>query len=430
MKDNRGLIVGDAETAAEDPFNEDFCGFDYNSGVPPTGLICVGFLWRNGVMTALPTLGGNNAQALGINNRGQAVGMAEQSTQDPNCILPQVLDIQAVIWGPKEGEIQILPPLPGDISAWGIGINDAGQVVGLSGNCVSPNSNAPGATIPQHAVVWQNGTATNIGTLGGSYTFPWAINSKGQVIGQASTLGDTTLHSFLWWKGVMTDLGAIPADSASIAFGLNDAGQVVGGSCVDFTLSSCRAFLWEDGVMTDLNTLVKPGSTPLHLFFGNDINSRGEIAFYAFDQSKGEFHAAIGIPCDADHAGVEGCEELAADASVVPGTSEPPRIVLPENIRQQLRKRLGFGLFDRGVTADNAQPATSDFLRENLMGNFGGATSANSCIPLGSFCGKGIPGSCCLGVCSGNLCCLPFHNQYCTKYSDCCSRMCIRNRCN
>jgi probable HAF family extracellular repeat protein len=88
VKDNRGLIVGSSETAATDPFAEDFCGFDANAGLPPTGLICVGFLWHDGVMTALPTLGGNNAQALGVNNRGQVVGFAETSVQDPKCTAP------------------------------------------------------------------------------------------------------------------------------------------------------------------------------------------------------------------------------------------------------------------------------------------------------------------------------------------------------
>jgi hypothetical protein len=46
------------------------------------------------------------------------------------------------------------------------------------------------------------------------------------------------------------------------------------------------------------DTLVKPGSTSLYLVFGNDINSHGEIAAYAFDQSNGQFHAALAIPCD------------------------------------------------------------------------------------------------------------------------------------
>jgi hypothetical protein len=30
--------------------------------------------------------------------------------------------------------------------------------------------------------------------------------------------------------------------------------------------------------MVNVNTLVKPDSTPLYLIFGNDINSRGEMA--------------------------------------------------------------------------------------------------------------------------------------------------------
>ena len=167
-------------------------------------------------------------------------------------------------------------------------------------------------------------------------------------MGQSDLAGDSTLHAFTWTKeDGMQDIGTLPGDTASAAFGTNDLDQVVGGSCVDATFNSCRAFLWQDGVMTDLNTLVKPGSTPLYLVFGNDINSRGEIAFYTFDQNNGEFHAAMGIPCDAHHADVEGCEEQSTGAGMVPVTSERPKVTLPENIREQLQKRLGFGRFGR-----------------------------------------------------------------------------------
>ena len=345
VKDNRGLIVGDAETIDTDPFNEDFCGFDANSGyvVPATGLTCVGFVWQDGVMRALPTLGGNNAQAVAVNDRGQIAGFAENSTQDPKCVAPQVLDIEAVVWGPKPGEIHTLPPLAGDISAWAIGINDRGQITGVSGDCVSPNFNAPGATTPQHGVIWESGTVTNIGTLGGSFIFPWAINSKGQITGQSSTPGDTTIHSFLWHKGVMTDLGEISGDFGSIAFGLNDAGDVVGGSC-DQNFN-CRAFLWKDGSMTDINSLVKPGSTSLYLVFGNDINSRGEIALYAVDPSNGDAHEAMAIPCDEQHADYEGCGE---DGQSSIAAREIPKVAAPKNVREVLRKRLGFGRFGSG----------------------------------------------------------------------------------
>jgi probable HAF family extracellular repeat protein len=262
-----------------------------------------------------------------------------------------VLDIEAVIWGPGAGEIHTLAPLPGDISAWATGVNDHGQVVGLSGNCVSPNFNATGV-VPQHGVIWQNGTVTDLGNLGGTLiNFPWAINSNGQVVGQSTVAGDTTVHTFLWQKGVMTDLGVVPGDVASFAFGLNDRGEVVGGSCDQTT---CRAYLWQTGVMTDLNTLVRPGSTPLYLVFGNDINSRGEIATFALDQSNGEFHAAVAIPCDEEHAHSEGCEDDAqgTTTSLVGKTSQSSKFVVTENVREQLRQRtrfgrLGFGLLGR-----------------------------------------------------------------------------------
>jgi probable HAF family extracellular repeat protein len=340
VKDNRGLIVGSAEISAMDPFAEDFCGFDANSGVPPTGLICLGFLWHDDVMTALPTLGGNNAQADAVNNLGEVAGLAETATQDPRCIFPQVLDVEAVVWGPKAGQIRELPPLPGDISSWATGINDHEQVVGLSGNCVSPNFNAGGG-VPQHGVIWENGAAMDLGNLGGTLsTFPWAINSKGQAVGQAYIAGDIYIHTFLWEKGVIKDLGVIPGDVISGAFGLNDRGEVVGGSC-DQNFN-CRAYLWQDGLMTDINTLVKPGSTQLYLVFGNDINAEGEIAGFAVDQSTGEFRGFLAIPCDEQHADNQACND---DSQGTIAATERPRVVLPENVRQHLHKRLGFSNF-------------------------------------------------------------------------------------
>ena len=101
--------------------------------------------------------------------------------------------------------------------------------------------------------------------------------------------------------------------------------------------------------MTDLNTLVKPGSTPLYLFFGNDINSRGEIATYAFNSRNGEFRAAVAIPCDEEHAGDEGCNDVALGTNAIRGeTSARPKVAVPENVREQLRKRMPFGRFGAG----------------------------------------------------------------------------------
>ena len=113
----RGQADGIAESSAQDPNNENFCAFFIF-----TGLKCLPFLWQQGVMTALPLLGGNNGTVGQINNRGEVAGAAETGIRDPHCPSgvavngtgPQVLDYEAVIWGPKPGEIRQLSPLPGD----------------------------------------------------------------------------------------------------------------------------------------------------------------------------------------------------------------------------------------------------------------------------------------------------------------------------
>ena len=79
-----GEVGGTAEGLTVDPNAENFCGFG-------TNLACVPFIWQNGTMTALPTLGGNNGAADGSNRRGQLVGVAENTTEDATCEAPHLL---------------------------------------------------------------------------------------------------------------------------------------------------------------------------------------------------------------------------------------------------------------------------------------------------------------------------------------------------
>ena len=108
VKDDKGLIVGGAQSATVDPLGEFWGAAYFCTAVNCEGWqnLQLGFLWRNGVMAELPPIGGNNSEAFGVNNRGQAVGIAETAIQDPNCVPPQVLDFEAVIWGPKPGQIE------------------------------------------------------------------------------------------------------------------------------------------------------------------------------------------------------------------------------------------------------------------------------------------------------------------------------------
>lgn len=314
IKDDRGEIAGLAETNKLDPLGENFCGFG-------TSFTCLGFVWRNGAMSPLPTLGGNNAYALGVNNRGKVVGLAENSAHDPSCIPPQVLDWEAVIWEPESGHIRELPPFVRDSVATALAINEPGQVVGASGFCGPVSS-----TVLVHAVLWNNGSPINLGSLGGKMNnAATAINSRGQIVGASDLPGDTTGHAFLWQRGVMTDLGTLPGDISSTAVGINDKGQIAGTSCDE--RGNCRAFLWQDGVMRDLNSLVSTSSSLL-LIHGSDINDRGEIVGQAYDSSTGTTPAFVAIP---------------NDGSAMRASSNSSRsVILPERVRKMLRQQWGF----------------------------------------------------------------------------------------
>ena len=323
----RGEVAGFSDTSILDPNNENFCSpFSFLQSDP---YICLPFVWRDGVMTPLPTLGGNNGAAVAINNRGQLTGIAETTTADPACLPPQVFDFAAVIWGPKEGEIHKLPPLTGDNEAVPTGINDNGQVVGTSANCaVGP--------IPIHAVLWEDGKPTNLGSFGGAvFNIAFGINNQGKIVGGSDLAGDTTFHAFFWQKGVMTDLGTLPGDFASNALSINNKTQVVGIS-LDAS-GNVRPFLWHDGVITDLNTLI-PADSPLFLLEALGINDRGQIVGYAFDTITGEIEGYLVTPVSGSNA-----------APGRGGTNKRQDVILPESARKLLRQRMAQRWHIRGV---------------------------------------------------------------------------------
>lgn len=328
LKNERGLIPGISQTAISDPLGENWnfhCDAYETVLCDGTDLINVGLLWYPGGKATMPTLGGDNGQAFGANNLGQVVGLAETAKQDKNCVAPQVLDYEAVIWTPFESRIEALPPYPGDTVSAAIGINDRGQAVGASGAC-APISPSIGA----HALLWENGSFTYLGTLGGQLSnLAYAINNAGQVVGVSDLQGEVTAHAFIWQNGTLRDLGTLPGDFLSVAFSINNRGQVVGESCdINF---NCRAFLWQDGTMRDLNTLI-PSNSSLYLLFANDLNDDGEIVGQAIDEVTGATPAFLVVPCDEERANDEDCQVSARSQIGV----ERPKVVLPTRLRAPL----------------------------------------------------------------------------------------------
>jgi uncharacterized membrane protein len=343
-KNNHGQIAGISETADMNPFNEAWsCAL---ANFPTlTNHICYGFIWEDGVMTALPPLpGGLDSYAAGINNKGQVAGWAENGVHDPTCNntppFNQVLQFEAVVWGPKLGEMTQLSPFGSDPDSAATAINDKGQIVGISGLC----DIAAGNTSAEHAVLWPNRYAPpiNLGNFDGglAWNTPTAINNRGQVVGfgnqQGSLATDFNPIAFYWDPSGIQSIPPIGDDSNNWAWGINRRGVVVGQSFGGADDPLGRAFIYEGGQLTDLNMLIQPNSS-LHLQLANDINDEGEIVGFARDLNTGATVAFLAVP-------VEGSKQL--DMRRTEG--RVPSKGVPENLHPPFS-----GTFGRFATGSN-----------------------------------------------------------------------------
>jgi probable HAF family extracellular repeat protein len=383
-----GLVAGLSENGGTDPLY---------AGLPEVHAV----LWQQGTITDLGTLpeGGYQSEANAVNSSGQVVGAALNTIPDANSMQPGIFwlwggitplyqyQTRAFLWDQQHG-MQDLGTLPGGTDAQALLINERGQVMGYSYTA----STQSGACYPlaTSSFLWDKEKGmTDLGAFGGTCTVAFALNNKGQVVGESSGTGDQSAPGFLWENGSLhelkglggdfagaaaindqgqaagfgyfpgdiifhatiwenaksiTDLGVIGNDQCSDATAINAEGQVVG-----ISISSCtaeeptfRAFLWAAGSIFDLNSLIPPGSA-LYLQITNAINDRSEIAGTGVDGSGNE-HAFLLIPCDGDHPGVEGCDYSLVAAAEVAREIPAPAMHKPTTSPRTLRPFGGRGL--------------------------------------------------------------------------------------
>lgn len=190
----------------------------------------------------------------------------------------------------------------GSSQSYGRSVNDQGQVVGyLTPSVDGPpyvafiwdkgamtslgiNANAEAINnsgqVAAGGYVLNNGSAQSLGSLGGATTEAFGINNAGVVVG-TSYINATSYHAFAWNNGAMQDLGTL-GGSNSVAFDINSQNEIVGR--FDTASGTFRATLWDDGVTQDLGTLGGQNS------IGMGINDKGQITGHA-QLSNGDYHA-------------------------------------------------------------------------------------------------------------------------------------------
>jgi probable HAF family extracellular repeat protein len=272
---NKGQVVGRADTAIKDA-----SGF----------AISHAFLY-DGTMHDLGTLAGGNSESLGINSSGGVTGDSQTSSGNhPFYYDGTMHDLGANGVGTgvnSAGHIVGYLNISGSIThafyydgvihdigvpnfdptlafshAWGI--NDANTVIGSTyngppgvrvttwksttqtsslflgdGTAVNAVGNFTGtdaASTSQPQAFLYDGIIHDLGTLGGTRSEGFAINSTNWIVGQSATVGNAALHAFVYNGSGMFDLNSLIAPNSgwelTIANGINDSGQIVGNGII------------------------------------------------------------------------------------------------------------------------------------------------------------------------------------------------------
>jgi probable HAF family extracellular repeat protein len=130
----------------------------------------------------------------------------------------------------------------------------------------------------------KKGVVTTLTPPGATRTQAGFLNARGEVVGtyrDANPLPQTR-HGFIWRKGVFTtfDVTGSEPPLGTVAFGINDAGEVVGNYVTDDGVR--HGFVGSDGVYT---TLDPPGAI---LTIAEGINNSGKIVGLYLDADSNQ----------------------------------------------------------------------------------------------------------------------------------------------
>jgi probable HAF family extracellular repeat protein len=138
---------------------------------------------------------------------------------------------------------------------------------------------------PTHAGVWQNGAVTDLDMLiivrdDNHFSEAFGINEAGQVVGEFSfppfpdAMNPAGSHAVTYVNGVLHDIGTV-GGTVSRAMAVNSSGRIVGYGTTQNNAQT-HAISWDNSVAVDLGTL--PGGTYSQ---ATALNDAGQIVGFA-----------------------------------------------------------------------------------------------------------------------------------------------------
>jgi probable HAF family extracellular repeat protein len=208
--------------------------FGLNNRGEIVGNVCgYAFLWtdrRGMVLLCSPQY---RSTAWDINDNGWIVGIS--NVWDP--VINSTEKYHAVLWT-DVGVMLDLDLGTLKLNSQALGINNRGEIVGVSSDHFITVHELIDDEFDHSCVafIWtkQNGMS-QLPMLGGDAGSAHAINDRGQVVGWSYTVANK-VHAFVWTsKNGIKDLGTLPGDAVqeSVAYNINNLGQVVGYSIAE-----------------------------------------------------------------------------------------------------------------------------------------------------------------------------------------------------
>ena len=231
----------------------------------PLGHVIHGFFWQNGVMTDLPPLGGDvESQTVALNERGDVLVVSFDRTNPDHD--------RYYIWNAgRADQIGRLNAYPGGPSGNATSMNDSRQIVG---SVVNEDGK-------ERAFLWQDRQMTDLGFAPGDdfFSVAYKINNGGTIIGESYAFDDQNGHGarsqgVVWQEATLVrTIAPLPDGSYILApLGENKSGTIVG-----FSGFPSSAFVSYGGPALDLNTLVSGPLPNKFLYQGRDVNDVGQI---------------------------------------------------------------------------------------------------------------------------------------------------------